>query len=414
MSHAPFAPSSAKRWLNCPGSFGLGLQLPDKEDSDYARDGTRLHKIAADILYYEFEVRREVEEATAYQLKTADERFLKPYIDYALTVKQEACWVRLEERIDHSPLLFGTPDLIAVYPLDRDLMEVVDLKTGHGIMVDPEGNDQLLAYAYMALTGLKERKWGQWLHEKERQRQKRKKPGEFDLSDIAVVPEPDPVQFLPQTIRLTIVQPACEEEPVKSWDTTAWEVMAWGLKAEKAITAAIYGATELQPGDWCRFCKAKPVCPKLRGLVLESMPVVVQELMPDKVAFWLDKAELLEQWLNGLREFAHETVKAGIEVPGWGLKPKRATRSWDNEQEVRDIARRKRLKIFQERPLMSPAMAEKAHNPLPEELREHIVVVSSGTNLVRASRAPKPVTVASDAEPMAKLMANFELLKFRS
>jgi len=97
------------------------------------------------------------------------------------------------------------------------------------------------------------------------------------------------------------------------------------------------------------------------------------------------------------------------------LKPKRATRQWVDEDKVLEIARRRRIKIWQDK-LMSPAMAEKAHADLPEELTSLIVAVSSGSNLVK-SKGPKTqaplVALESEAKPMDKLMANFALMKHR-
>jgi|SRR6187402_1550130 len=323
-THAPFAPSSATRWLTCTGSFGLGLQLPEAPDSAYAAEGTRLHDVAAAIL------RGTKDYFPGGVVDPADHTFLLPYLGHAAKVmkayKKSGGVVRIEERVEHSDLLFGTPDLTAI---DDEWMEVVDLKTGAGIMVEPEENDQLLAYAYMILS-----------------RRKR-----FDVA-------------LPKGVTLTIVQPPDEAKPVKSWETTSDHVMEWGVKAEAAIRAALAGSFDLVPGDHCRFCKAKPVCPKLMGHVVEALPVVVRELRPDNLAKWLDKADLMQQWLDSLREVAHDLASSGHPIPGYELKPKRATRQWVDEDKVLEIARRRRIKIWQDK-LMSPAMAERRTRTCP-------------------------------------------------
>ena len=373
-SHAPFAPSSATRWLKCQGSFALGLQLPEPPEGPYAAEGTRLHDVAAALL------RRQV---PAVKQEPEDNAFLEPYLIHCEILKQcSNRWV-VEERQEYSNLLFGTPDFVALGP---DWLEVVDLKTGAGIMVEPEENDQLLCYAWMALKKLYAQQ-----------------PGKKAVPKF-------------KGVRLTIVQPPDEENPVKSWETTSDHVMAWGVKAEAAIQTAIEGSFNLVPGEHCRFCKAKPVCPKLMGHVTEALPVIVRELRPDKLAGWLDKADLMQQWLDALRETAHDLACAGHPIPGYELKPKRATRSWVDEEKAAAIARAKRMKIFQPRKLMSPAMAEKAHADLPEELTSLIVAVSSGSNLVK-SKGPKTqaplVALESEAKPMDKLMANFALMKHR-
>src|SRR4249920_2170543 len=88
MAHAPFAPSAAKRWLNCPGSFALTLTMPrgDGDDGPYAAEGTRLHELAAAYL--------DVEKAGVV-MAADDHAALKPYLDYA---KQR---IRAESTLAH-------------------------------------------------------------------------------------------------------------------------------------------------------------------------------------------------------------------------------------------------------------------------------------------------------------------------
>ena len=44
--HSVFSPSSAKRWMTCPGSIALSMQCPEPETSKYAEEGTRAHDLA--------------------------------------------------------------------------------------------------------------------------------------------------------------------------------------------------------------------------------------------------------------------------------------------------------------------------------------------------------------------------------
>lgn len=49
MAHAQLSPSSAERWITCPGSVALCRNLPDSSSS-YADEGTAAHDLAAKCL----------------------------------------------------------------------------------------------------------------------------------------------------------------------------------------------------------------------------------------------------------------------------------------------------------------------------------------------------------------------------
>lgn len=367
-THAIFPPSSAARWMKCTGSFGLSLQIPEPPSSEYAEEGTRLHTVASTYL------------APDAVVKIGDEDFdfLKPYFDHAEELRcrvGEEDTFEIEKNIRYSDWLSGTPDLITL--IDRQ-MEVVDLKGGFGIMVDPVENEQMLTYAFLALADryatfprLTAKQLRSYLN--------------------------DPGWDWPETVTLTIVQPANEAEPVRSWETTVERVLDHGVAIEEAIATALEGRGELVPGDHCRFCRAKAICPKLRGEVVEALTMLPSTMTPAQLAVWLDRAERMEGFIKSVRELAHDVAATAIEkgtqgIPGWALKPKRATRSWADEEAVLAFARKRKIKIWQDK-LMSPAMAEKEHPNLPQELRDQIVSISSGTNLVRG-KGPVQVTEA--------------------
>jgi hypothetical protein len=360
MAHAPFPPSSADRWTTCRGSFGLSLHLPDPGSSSYADEGTRLHDVAANIL-----------QGTAAEYTAADMAFLEPYIKHCMALRVNARWAQIETRLHHSPVLFGTPDFVA---LDHEeLLHVVDLKTGFGTPVSPERNAQLMTYAYMVL----------------------KDTGHFYKGL--------------KTVRLTIVQPPDEEQPVKHWDCATTAIYAWGTVVEEAIADALGGATELVPGEHCRWCRAKPICPKLLGTVTEALPIPVKDLTPAALSSWLDKADLMQQWLDALRLTAHELAQRGHEIPGWTLKPKRAMRVWKDPEKTLAWARRNRyMTEMTESKLLSPAQVEKQHKDLYGRIDDQVVAVSSGTNLVRGDNAA-PVAIAQP--PLA---ASLAMLKYRT
>jgi hypothetical protein len=317
--------------MTCTGSFGLSLQLPDSPSSVYAEEGNRLHDIAEAMIS---------DDSGAREYAHADMEAVMSYVLWCRDLIKVATLHGVEQHVSHSALLGGTPDFWA---LVEGTLNVVDLKTGGGIPVSPVENFQLMVYAWMLAKSL-------------------------DL-DVA-------------TVRITIVQPPVSDEP-QHWHIGIDDLMLFGEDVEAAIAEAIGGSTELVPGEHCRWCKAKPTCPKLLGTVTEALRRPVAALQPALLGEWLNKADLLNQWTDALRERAHQLTQAGQEIPGWKLKPKRATRTWDDEEKVAVDARARRLRIFQPRKLMSPAMAEKAHPNLPPEITSHIVAISTGTNLVR-------------------------------
>jgi hypothetical protein len=79
---------------------------------------------------------------------------------------------------------------------------------------------------------------------------------------------------------------------------------------------------------------------------------------------------------------AQQLLEAGVEVPGWKLVPKRATRKWVDDKKVLTTLTEAGLNIEQLTEPKSPAQMEKVlkkHNvPLPSDL---IVSVSTGSTL---------------------------------
>lgn len=142
--HSRLSPSSASRWLNCPGS--ARLDLPD-ESNEAADRGTAMHETAAEIL----------SGLTTTFVSREEKDLIEEYVEYVRGVPGEQHY---EQRIiSHiEPEFGGTVDCVSV---TDDALHVVDFKSGHG-RVEAEDNKQLKSYLCLAREkfGARERYYG--------------------------------------------------------------------------------------------------------------------------------------------------------------------------------------------------------------------------------------------------------------
>jgi predicted RecB family nuclease len=229
-SHALLSASGADRWMNCPPSARLE-ETEANESSIYAREGTFAHDLAelklrnhlGEISKAEFKKKLQGLKNNEFYNKEL-ESYIDVYVDFAIEKINEhkVGMVFIEKRVDYSSICkegFGTCDLLI---LDRDVIEVVDLKFGKGLKVDATDNSQLKLYALGAIDN-------------------------FNFI------------FEAKKVRMTIVQPRLDHISTEELDVE--DLISWGEEEVKPKADLAYeGEGEFNPGDHCRFCRVKDRC----------------------------------------------------------------------------------------------------------------------------------------------------------
>lgn len=228
--HAVLSASSSKQWLHCPPSIRLQENFPN-ESSVYAAEGTFAHEVC------EYKVRKYLKERVkrpqSEEFDTEEiEQITDVYAEFVITIieqmRQNVCepLAFVEERVNYShiaPSGFGTADMLIIGKDEngKGLLHVVDFKTGKGVFVDADHNSQMMLYALGGLAA-----YG-FIYEIE-------------------------------TVRMSIVQPRLDN--ISTFECTRQELEEWGESIKPIAKLAYEGKGEQKPGDWCRFCRAKPVC----------------------------------------------------------------------------------------------------------------------------------------------------------
>ena len=308
-AHSPVNPSSAARWLQCPGSVRLAAQYPD-DDSEPAREGTAAHHALALLT---------AEQPCDVGMVAPNGVILTAEMIEAAEVAYDAARIRLgratalgdagavcERTIPIKRVheqCYGTPDLRAWLP--RFVLYVQDFKFGHGY-VDAFENWQLICY----VAGLLEEP-----HVKE-----------WNLSDEAV------------TVVMEVVQPRSysAEGPVREWVVNASDLRTHINRLSMAAHEALGDNPTLRAGPECRYCPARHACPVLQRegyRIADAVPLVPPvELPPEalgvELRYLTDAQRLLDARVEGLSEQVKSLARQGSRVPGWMLKQEPGREVW--------------------------------------------------------------------------------------
>jgi hypothetical protein len=227
------------------------------------------------------------------------------YVSYVLelieTVKKTCAdpVVLIEQRLDYSRWAregFGTGDCIVI---GEGTLHIVDYKHGQGVLVESEGNPQMMLYALGALEIFDPL---------------------YDIYEVA----------------MTVYQP--RRDNVSTWTVPKGGLYLWAEDVLVPGAALAYaGKGEFKCGEHCRFCKAKAECRARAEANLElarydfKLPPLLED---DEIGAILSQIDELAAWASDIKEYALQQALSGKQWSGWKLVAGRSNRRYISEDAV--------------------------------------------------------------------------------
>ena len=318
--------STAKRRIHCTGSAVMEANAPAEPPSKDAARGTDLHDVldlalkdpawAPDLTKVDYDVIQfSVPQASGPPRTVSITRddfteALVPAYEAVQEVLQQFDVVEYDTEVEaeHTrtcdSTVFGTADIVG--RCEDGSFLIIDLKFGSGVMVSARENYQLAFYT----TGLMDQN--------------------------------DPLVEGANTFHFVIVQPAKQAGIIDTWTTDLKWMHAYQEQERLAFQRIQEKSTALNPGEWCRFCKARPACPTQHQLV-ESFakdPQLVQlgSLSGVQWAKVLDAAEQAAEAAKAVKSGAFKFASQGGDIPGWKLKDSFGHRAFNDPDAAEALA----------------------------------------------------------------------------
>ena len=270
--------SGFSRLALCPGSWNLEQTLPPQEENKYMALGTAVHAVLAGQA--DFETLTEEGQDIATRCLNEFSTMIGQ-LDLGERTKEV-----IEERFWYDDLFSGAIDRIDFF---GDTAVVTDYKTGRVAQSGAAENYQLRAYAVLVKKAYPELK----------------------------------------TILVAIIQPLAAGKTIAEYNE---EDLA---KAEEEIVGIVraskkHDAPRTPSPDACKWCRAKSICPEVRGTHKELEVVsnsVVPQLSNEEILAIDEKAEVVLDFIEEVRKEMKARMLAGQQFAGRSLTEGRKTRS---------------------------------------------------------------------------------------
>ena len=277
--------SGFSRLALCPGSWNLEQTLPPQEENKYMALGTAVHAVLAGQA--DFDTLTEDGQDIATRCLSQFSEMIGQ-LDLGERTKEV-----IEERFWYDDLFSGAIDRIDFF---GDTAVVTDYKTGRVAQSGAAENYQLRAYAVLVKKAYPELK----------------------------------------TILVAIIQPLAAVKTIAEYNE---EDLA---RAEEEIVGIVrasqkHDAIRTPSPDACKWCRAKSICPEVRGTHKELEVVssaVVPQLSNEEILAIDEKAEVVLDFIEEVRKEMKARMIAGQQFAGRSLTEGRKTRSVSDTQSI--------------------------------------------------------------------------------
>lgn len=317
-AHAKLSCSGASRWMACTPSAMLEeefMQGKVDKGSDASREGTIAHMLGEFLIKKELGILTVFDKAvyrndvlTSQYYNEDMQQHCENYRDFVLGHYQDAqnitkdAVIFLEEKLDlteYIPEGFGTSDNSII---SDDLLHVIDLKYGKGIMVDAFENKQLMLYglgAYLAYSMA------------------------YDI----------------KRVRMSIFQP--RKDNYSSYEISVEALLHWANTELKDKAQSAFDGKGVQvAGKHCGWCKVSGQCKANAeyntSMIAKDFPQPFL-LSDSEIVEVLEKLDTFAGWVKAVKDHAFSEAMGGKKWQGWKLVEGRSNRKYEDETAISSV-----------------------------------------------------------------------------